>query len=121
VYRDPPSETLAAAAHPGGIAASWRSSSRSSARRLRGRLGFRGVTMTDAIGAGALARFGGVAQRAVLAARAGADLILTSNSVNEGDSVTRGLESAIADRRLSRGVAEAAVSRIIDLRARLAR
>ena len=56
---------------------------------LRGRLGFRGVTMTDAIGAGALDRFGGVAQRAVLAARAGADLILTSNNVAEGESVDK--------------------------------
>lgn len=32
---------------------------------LRGRLGFREVTITDAIGTGALTRFGGYAQRAV--------------------------------------------------------
>ncbi len=45
---------------------------------LRGRLGFRGVTITDGIGAGALAGYGDVAQRGLLAARAGADLILCS-------------------------------------------
>jgi len=43
---------------------------------LRGRLHFQGVTITDSIGAGALARFGGYAQRAALAAQAGADLII---------------------------------------------
>ena len=43
---------------------------------LRRRLGFRGVTVTDGIDAGAIASFGSLGRRAVLAASAGADLIL---------------------------------------------
>jgi beta-N-acetylhexosaminidase len=38
---------------------------------LRGRLGFAGVTITNGIEAGALARFGSVGNRAVLAASGG--------------------------------------------------
>jgi len=52
---------------------------------LRGRLGFRGVTITDALEAGGLEDFGTVPHRGVLAARAGADLLLFSGQdVNEG-------------------------------------
>ena len=50
---------------------------------LRGRLGFRGVTVTDGLGAGALRAFGGFAQRGALAARAGADLLLCSVTQRE--------------------------------------
>ena len=45
---------------------------------LRGRLGFQGVTITDAIEAGALRQYGPVPRRAALAAAAGLDLILAS-------------------------------------------
>ena len=45
---------------------------------LRARLGYQGVTITDAIEAGALAAFGSYGQRAVLAAQAGMDLLLCS-------------------------------------------
>ncbi len=43
---------------------------------LRKRLGFAGVTITDALEAGALKNFGGTANRAVLATSAGMDLLL---------------------------------------------
>ncbi len=43
---------------------------------LRDRLGFRGVTITDAISAGALTRFGTLGARGMRAAEAGVDLIL---------------------------------------------
>ncbi|MEK8145178.1 glycoside hydrolase family 3 N-terminal domain-containing protein [Streptomyces sp. M10(2022)] len=45
---------------------------------LRDRLGFKGVTITDALEAGALEEYGSVAERAVTAAAAGMDLILCS-------------------------------------------
>ena len=45
---------------------------------LRGRLKFRGVTITDAIEAGALQNFGDTGQRAVGAAAAGMDIVLCS-------------------------------------------
>jgi beta-N-acetylhexosaminidase len=89
---------------------------------LRGRLGFRGVTVTDGIGAGALADYGYVAQRGLLAARAGADLILCSahevveNSPAEGAAVLHAITEALADRTLDRPSAEAAANRVLALR-----
>jgi beta-N-acetylhexosaminidase len=88
---------------------------------LRGRLHFQGVTITDAIGAGALAPFGGPSQTGVLAARAGADLILCAgtapNDGSPGLSVTRAIAAAIAGGRLSRSAALASATRILALKA----
>lgn len=89
---------------------------------LRGRLGFSGVTITDAISAGALARYGGVGNRGVLAARAGADLILCSaidpadNSPAEGATVLRALTAALRAGALGRGSAVQAAERVLALR-----
>ena len=56
---------------------------------LRGHLGYQGVTITDAIEAGALTSFGSYGQRAVLAAQAGMDLLLCSAQVvTQGQAVT---------------------------------
>ncbi|OAF58003.1 hypothetical protein VC83_05448 [Pseudogymnoascus destructans] len=55
---------------------------------LRQRLGFKGVTITDAIEAGSLKAFGNDAERGVLAAVAGMDIILASGrnaTQGEGD------------------------------------
>lgn len=91
-------------------------------RELRTRLGFRGVTITDSIGAGSLARFGGYGQRGLLAARAGEDLILCAttnpneNTPNEGIDVLDRLASALSTHGLSRPAAERAAARVIGLR-----
>ncbi|HUA03745.1 MAG TPA: glycoside hydrolase family 3 N-terminal domain-containing protein [Solirubrobacteraceae bacterium] len=92
-------------------------------RELRGRLHFNGVTITDGIGAGALARFGDVGNRAVLAASAGADLVLcaTTNPADNtpaiGVAARNAIASALARHRLSAGGAERAAARILALRA----
>jgi beta-N-acetylhexosaminidase len=92
---------------------------------LRGRLRFRGVTITDSLGAGAVARFGGYGERGVLAARAGDDLILCAttspdgNTPNEGIDVLNSLSRALATHTLSRTAAEQAAARVIRLRANL--
>jgi len=92
---------------------------------LRGRLGFRGVTITDGLGAGALAAYGGFAQRAALAARAGADLLLCSvivpqdNTPANGVAALGGLEAALARGTLSRTAAQQVAARAIALRASL--
>jgi beta-N-acetylhexosaminidase len=92
---------------------------------LRGRLGFRGVTITDGLGAGALAPYGGFAQRAVLAARAGADLLLCAvvvaqdNTMANGVSALDGLVTGLAQGTLSRVAAQQAAARVIALRASL--
>jgi len=87
---------------------------------LRRRLGFRGVTITDALGAGALARFGGIGHRSRLAALAGMDLLLCSDHrVAEGQQALAGLVAGYRGGQLSRATARAAVARILALRGSL--
>jgi beta-N-acetylhexosaminidase len=87
---------------------------------LRHRLGFRGVTITDALGAGALARFGGIGHRGQLAALAGMDLLLCSDHrVAEGQQALTGLVAGYRSGQLSRATARAAVARIVALRGTL--
>jgi beta-N-acetylhexosaminidase len=86
---------------------------------LRGRLGFHGVTITDSINAGALTPYGSLGNRAVLAANAGADLILCSqpSSGAQGITVVRALAHAISTGKVSKGATQASVARILALRA----
>jgi len=84
---------------------------------LRGRLGYKGVTITDAIEAGALAAFGTSAQRAVLAARAGMDLLLCSaQNPAQGQAVVKALATALDRGQLGRTAFNAAVGRVSALR-----
>ncbi len=87
---------------------------------LRQRLGFRGVTVTDALEAGALRRDGTIARRGQLAALAGMDLLLCAgHSVGEGQRAAGGLARAYRNGVLSRASGAAAVARIAWLRAAL--
>jgi beta-N-acetylhexosaminidase len=87
---------------------------------LRQRLGFTGVTITDALEAGALRAFGTTGQRATLAASAGMDLILCSGqSVNQGDQARMALQEGLSNSTLDHAAFTAAVQRIISLRASL--
>jgi beta-N-acetylhexosaminidase len=89
---------------------------------LRGRLGFRGVTITDGIDAGAVTPFGNLGQRGVLAAAAGADLILcaaplpSQNTPAQGITVRQALAAALAQHRLGLSAARQSAARIIALR-----
>jgi beta-N-acetylhexosaminidase len=84
---------------------------------LRGRLGFRGVTITDAIEAGALGAFGSYGQRAVLAAGAGMDLLLCSaRDVSQGQAVVTALAGALDGGKLGPAGFNAAVQRVTALR-----
>jgi beta-N-acetylhexosaminidase len=88
---------------------------------LRQRLGFTGVTITDALEAGALRAWGTTDLRAVRAASAGMDLILCSaQAQNQGGVARAALAAAYTGGRLSQGVFQAAVQRILDLKASLA-
>jgi beta-N-acetylhexosaminidase len=87
---------------------------------LRQRLGFQGVTITDALEAGALRPYGTIARRGQLAALAGMDLLLCSgHSTGEGQRAVAGLARAYRDGLVSRASGEAAVARIASLRAGL--
>jgi beta-N-acetylhexosaminidase len=84
---------------------------------LRQRLGFRGVTITDALQAGALRAFGTTANRSVLAAGAGMDLILCSGGrASQGSTARTALQTAYLDGKLNKAAFTAAVQRIIALR-----
>jgi beta-N-acetylhexosaminidase len=84
---------------------------------LRKRLGFTGVTITDAIEAGALQPFGTIQHRATLAARAGMDLILCSGQrVAEGEQARTALADGYRNGTLGKSAFQAAVNRVLALR-----
>jgi beta-N-acetylhexosaminidase len=86
---------------------------------LRGRLRFSGVTITDALEAGALQPFGAIPRRALLAAGVGMDLILcSSQSPSEGATAVGALATALKQNTLGRPAFRAAVQHILTLRAR---
>ena len=88
---------------------------------LRERLGFEGVTITDALGAGALESYGADGRRAVLAAEAGVDLILcASGDVSLGQEAMEAIETAYRDGTLDKSAFEASLQRILALRFSLA-
>lgn len=96
---------------PSGLSSYWLQT------ELRGRLGFQGVTISDAIEAGALASFGTYGQRAVLAANAGIDLVLASvQDVNQGWTIVKALEAALKNGTISTTASQAAVQRVTLLR-----
>ena len=87
---------------------------------LRGRNRFTGVTITDALEAEALKRFGTTAQRAVTAARAGMDLILcAARDAAQAETATTALANALDRGHLGRPAFGTAVSRVTALRASL--
>jgi len=87
---------------------------------LRQRLGFKGVTITDALEAGALRSFGSFQNRGLLAAEAGMDLILCSQqNVSEGEQAMLGLENGYRDGQLAKPAFNAALDRVLALRSSL--
>ncbi|HEX6228785.1 MAG TPA: glycoside hydrolase family 3 N-terminal domain-containing protein [Solirubrobacterales bacterium] len=87
---------------------------------LRSRLGFEGVSITDALESVAVRDFGGPARAGRAAASAGVDLLLFTDpgaAERAGSALLRGLRSG----SLSRASFEAAVRRVLRLRHRLAR
>jgi beta-N-acetylhexosaminidase len=87
---------------------------------LRQRLGFTGVTITDALEAGALQPFGTIRNRARLAAAAGMDLILCSaQKATEGEQARIALEKGYDSGTLNQAAFQAAVQRVLSLKAGL--
>jgi beta-N-acetylhexosaminidase len=84
--------------------------------QLRSGLGYQGVTITDAIGAGALRAYGSTSNRALLAARAGMDLILASDNIAQGVQSLGGLENGYRSGSMNRAAFRAVVTQILALR-----
>ncbi|HVY96819.1 MAG TPA: glycoside hydrolase family 3 N-terminal domain-containing protein [Solirubrobacterales bacterium] len=87
---------------------------------LRDRLGFQGVSITDALETVAVRDFGGPAKAGLAAARAGADLLLFTE-LGPAEAAGRALVAGLRSGRLDRGEFEAGAQRVIDLRSRLGR
>ena len=84
---------------------------------LRKRLGYTGVTITDALEAGGLRAYGGTAQRAVMAATAGMDLLLCSvQNPSQGINAVTALTGAYRAGSLNRTKFRDSVRRILALR-----
>ncbi|MDX6643246.1 MAG: beta-N-acetylhexosaminidase [Solirubrobacteraceae bacterium] len=86
---------------------------------LRGRIGFRGVSITDDLETAAASRFGSPARRALLAARAGADLLLYAQSYERGARAADALVASAAKGRVAREGLGRSVARVLALRASL--
>ncbi|HEX6754284.1 MAG TPA: glycoside hydrolase family 3 N-terminal domain-containing protein [Solirubrobacterales bacterium] len=86
---------------------------------LRARLGFRGVSVTDAMEAVAVRDFGGAAKAGTAAARAGTDLLLFAD-YRAAARAARALRQGLRSAALSRDAFEASVDRVLRLRHGLA-
>jgi beta-N-acetylhexosaminidase len=85
---------------------------------LRHRLGFDGVTITDALETPAVDHFGSTAKAAVAGARAGADLLLYTH-LDPAETAWRALVAKLRAGTLDHEEFEQAVERVLDLRAEL--
>ncbi|MGH2988008.1 MAG: glycoside hydrolase family 3 N-terminal domain-containing protein, partial [Solirubrobacterales bacterium] len=84
-------------------------------RELRGRLGFEGVSITDALETASTESFGGPTRAARFAARAGTDLMLFA----ELGSAKRAAKALRGVLRRDRGRFAASVRRVLELRSRV--
>lgn len=86
-------------------------------RELRGRQRFGGVTITDALEAGALTPYGATGERAVLSAEAGMDVLLCSaRDVGQGQDAVSAVSAAVRSGRLNPGHFKIALTRVRRLR-----
>ena len=87
---------------------------------LRRRLGFRGVSITDALETTAVDAFGGPAKAGVAAVRAGVDLLLYTE-LAPAERARTALVRRLRSGSLSRAAFEESAGRVLDLRADFAR
>jgi beta-N-acetylhexosaminidase len=84
---------------------------------LEERLGFTGVTITDALGAGALRAYGTLQNRTMLAARAGMDALLcTGTAAVPGWKCVQGLRAGYSDGALPKAAFKAQLAQLLQLR-----
>jgi beta-glucosidase-like glycosyl hydrolase len=99
---------------PAGLSEKWVKG------ELRGRLGFKGVTITDALEAGALAAYGDAGARGTAAAKAGMDMLLASGrNVTQGEAIRKAVVAALKTGHLDRREFDAATKRIATMRSKI--
>ena len=85
---------------------------------LQGRLGFAGVTITDALGAGAIGAYGSLQNKTMLAARAGMDALLcTAIKPLPGSKCVAGLTTGYLDGALPKTAFQGQLAQLLQLRA----
>ncbi|PHH82274.1 hypothetical protein CDD82_6523 [Ophiocordyceps australis] len=100
---------------PAGLSRCWMHD------ELRGRLGFEGVTISDAMEAGAVTALGDTATTGRMAAAAGLDILLASSrNVSQGSQLREGLVAALDDGSLDEAEFDEATRRIAAMRSRIA-
>ena len=92
-----------------------------STRELRGRLGFAGVSVSDALDTPAVASFGGPGRLALRAARAGTDIVLYGRGYAAGATAANTLAARLRTGRLRRQPFLRSARRVMALRAALLR
>ena len=98
---------------PAGLSKTWMK------KWLRGKFGFKGVTITEAMEAGSILPYGDIKERSKLAFNAGNDLILASQlNVTEGVEIRQTLVDAVKSGEISRRDFDEATRRVVDLRSR---
>jgi beta-N-acetylhexosaminidase len=85
---------------------------------LRQRLGFKGVSITDALETVAVENYGGPAKAGLAAVRAGTDLLLYPD-LSGAQAASRALVAELRAGRLNREKFDASVQRVLDLRTAL--
>lgn len=99
---------------PAGLSEKWVKD------ELRTRLGFKGVTITDALEAGALSAYGDAGARGTAAAKAGMDILLASGrNVTQGEVIRKAVVQALKKGQLNRKEFDAATGRIAAMRSRI--
>jgi beta-N-acetylhexosaminidase len=93
-------------------------SKRIASRELRDRVGFAGVSITDALDTVSARRFGGAAEAGVAAARAGTDLLLFTDQ-RDAARAGRALRRRLRSGKLPRRPFEDSAQRVLDLREKL--
>ncbi|WP_334077262.1 glycoside hydrolase family 3 protein [Paenibacillus sanfengchensis] len=83
---------------------------------LRGELGFEGVIVTDCLEMHAISKSCGIAEGAVRAIEAGADLVLVSHTLGDQIAAIRAVREAVAVGRLSEEVINRSAGRVLALK-----
>ena len=96
---------------PSGLSSKWITS------ELRGRLGYTGVTITDAIGAGAVSHFG-LSSTSTMAFNAGMDLLLSTQQ-SQGETVRTALFNGVKGGSISQTSFDASTARVAKMRSKL--
>ena len=83
---------------------------------LRDQLGFKGVIISDTLWMGGISNTYSLAQAAVLAVKAGIDLILGPRGLSDTQSMITGLKQAVQSGQISMDKINASVQRILELK-----